>query len=130
MSARHLEHHEIILEANRSNQFIVDGAINDYPVLLMIDTGASDVSVPKHIADRIGLEAGSARQANTAAGPITVYTTRLDRLDIGPIALRQVRASINPHDRSKSILLGMSALSKLEFYHQSGQLRIRQKLSR
>lgn len=117
---------EVVIKANRHNHYVVAGKVNDVNVMFMIDTGASDVSVPKTLADRLSLRQGIPLTAYTAGGTVTVYATRLEKVEIGPILLSNVAASINPHAHSNEILFGMSALKNLEFTHTKGTLIIRQ----
>jgi aspartyl protease family protein len=91
-----------------------------------VDTGASFVSVPERVADRVGLKKGNALTASTANGNITVYSTVLDRISIGDITLYDVKADINPHMDGEEILLGMSFLRNLSVTHKDGKLSIRQ----
>lgn len=117
---------EVVLERNRYGHYIVSGQINDYPVQLMLDTGASDVSIPEHIARRIGLKRGPEVIYNTANGQAKGYRTRLESVRIGNIVLYDIQASINPNVADDDILLGMSFLKKLEFTQRGSQLILRQ----
>ena len=116
---------EVRLERNRSGHYVTSGSINGEPVVFMLDTGASDVSIPLSVAERIGLERGVPRAARTANGTIRVYDTRLDRVSIGGLSLTGVRGSINPHFEGEAILLGMSFLGELEFTQSQGVLTLR-----
>ncbi len=117
---------EVRLARSRGGHYLAVGQINDQPVEFLLDTGASDVSVPETIARRLGLKRGTPLTYNTANGPITAYHTRLPDLAIGNIVLRDVRASINPHMDGETILLGMSFLRHLEFTQRGDTLIIRQ----
>lgn len=117
---------EIRLQRNRYGHYHATGTINDKPVEFMLDTGASDVSIPDGVARRVGLKRGVAKFYETANGTIKAYATRLDSLGLGDITLQQVRASINPHMDGETILLGMSALKQLEFTQRGDTLIIRQ----
>ncbi len=117
---------EVVLEQNRAGHYVASGTINDSPVTFLLDTGATSVSVPANVADRLGLERGVPLRANTANGVITTYATRLDRVRLGDIELNNVRADINPHMRSDEVLLGMSFLRQLEFTQRDRELTIRQ----
>lgn len=116
---------EISLQRNRYGHYVATGAINGSPVTFLLDTGASDVSIPANLADRLGLRRGPEQQYNTANGVITGYLTRLDRISLGEIELRDVPASINPHEQGDEILLGMSFLKDLEFSQRGDTLTIR-----
>lgn len=117
---------EVVLKQNRSGHYVASGAINGQPVTFLLDTGATSVSVPANVAERLGLERGVPLRANTANGVITTYATRLDRVRLGEIELNDVRADINPHMRSDDVLLGMSFLRQLEFTQRDRELTIRQ----
>lgn len=117
---------EITLQRNRYGHYHATGTINGQPVEFMLDTGASDVSIPDSVAQRVGLQRGVPRSYETANGIITAYATRLDSVGLGELELHQVRASINPHMEGETILLGMSVLKQLEFTQRGDTLIIRQ----
>ncbi len=116
---------EVILERNRYGHYVVSGQINDYPVQFMLDTGASDVSVPEHIARRIGLQRGPEVVYNTANGQAKGYMTQLKGVRIGNIEIHDIHASINPNVNDDEVLLGMSFLKKLEFTQRGNTLTLR-----
>ncbi|MBI3562815.1 MAG: TIGR02281 family clan AA aspartic protease [Gammaproteobacteria bacterium] len=117
---------EVVLERNRFGHYVVSGHINDFPVQFMLDTGASDVSVPERIAKRIGLQRGPEVTYNTANGPARGYMTQINTIRIGTIELHNLRASINPNVDDEDILLGMSFLKQLEFTQRGNTLTLRQ----
>ncbi|MFQ7898451.1 TIGR02281 family clan AA aspartic protease [Stutzerimonas degradans] len=117
---------EVQLAGNRSGHFVADGRINDAPVTFLLDTGATDVAVPVELAGRLQLERGAPVQLQTANGRTTGYRTQIERLQLGDIVLRDVRAVIAPGFDSEQILLGMSALKRLEFTQRAGTLVLRQ----
>jgi len=116
---------EIVLQRNRYGHYVATGSINNVPVTFLLDTGASDVSIPDSLAKKLGLKRGISQIYNTANGQITAYATRLDRIDLGGIELRNIRASINPAVQGEEILLGMSFLKELEFTQRGDTLTIR-----
>jgi aspartyl protease family protein len=116
----------VTLQRNRDGHYVTSGKINGQSVTFLLDTGASDVSVPATLADRLGMPRGQARYYATANGRITAYMSQLDSLKIGDITLHNVPASINPSSHDNSVLLGMSALKQLEFTQRGDTLIIRQ----
>jgi len=62
----------------------------------------------------------------TANGMVTVYKTEIEQLSIGNIFLYNVAAHINPAMKSDAILLGMSALKKVEFSQKGKLLTLRE----
>ncbi|NOX75626.1 MAG: TIGR02281 family clan AA aspartic protease [Gammaproteobacteria bacterium] len=121
---------ELVLQRNRYGHYVASGAINGQPVVFMVDTGASDVSVPGDVAERLGLKPGRALVYQTANGPVRAYRTRLDEVSLGAIRLAGVRASINPAMQQQEVLLGMSFLKHLEFTQRGDTLTLRQLHSR
>jgi aspartyl protease family protein len=118
--------HDVILQRNRSGHYVASGTINDNPVVFFLDTGATVVSIPAHIADELNLQRGAPILSSTANGTITTYRTQLDSIALGPIELHQVRASINPYMLENEILLGMSFLKHLEFTQRGDIMILRQ----
>ncbi len=117
---------EVTLKRNRFGHYVTSGTINGYTVVFLLDTGASDVSVPAKLAEEIGLERGSQITYQTANGPAPGWLTRLDSLGLGAIQLENLRASINPNVDGEEVLLGMTALKQLEFTQRGDSLTIRQ----
>lgn len=117
---------EVQLSRNRYGQYITSGLINNKKVVFLVDTGASEVSIPQNISQTLGLKPGIALPRSTANGIINVYMTELDQLQIGDIQLYNLRASINPHMDGETILLGMSALREIEFRQQGNVLTFTQ----
>jgi aspartyl protease family protein len=117
---------EVVLKRNRYGHYVATGAINNVPVVFMLDTGATDISVPQSIAETLGLKPGPVVYYQTANGEAKAYITQLDKVSLGDIALQGVRAHINPNFHSDEILLGMTFLKHLEFTQQGDTLTLRQ----
>ena len=118
---------EVRLLRNRYGHYHASGSINDQAVEFMLDTGATAVAVPDRVAQRLGLVRGPAMQVQTANGNATAYATRLDKLRLGDIELRNVRAHITPSMDGDEVLLGMSVLKYLDFSQQGDMLTLRQR---
>jgi len=121
---------EVRLERNNQGHFVASGRINGHPVTFLIDTGATDVSIPGTLADRIGLERKARVNYSTANGVAAAYLTRLDSVRIGDIEIRDIRGSINPNVEFDEVLLGMSFLEQIDFTQRNQQLILRQGVSR
>ncbi len=117
---------EVVLQANRQHHYVVNGTINNKNVAFLLDTGATDVVIPQLIAERIGLNSGRKSYANTANGPVAVYSTQLESVTIGKIQLKDIKASINPSMDIDGVLLGMSALRQIEFTQRGNTLILKQ----
>lgn len=116
---------ELVLKANKQGQYIVSGYINNTPVIFLLDTGANNVSVPAHIAKAIGLKKGRKVLFETANGTAAGYRTKIKRLKIGSIELKNIGASINPNVRFDEVLLGMSFLKHIEMIQKNNTMTLR-----
>lgn len=117
---------EVVLKRNRFGHYVATGAINGVPVVFMLDTGATDISIPQAVAEQLGLERGPVVYYQTANGDAKAYLTRLDNVSLGAITLQEVRAHINPNFQSDEVLLGMTFLKHLELTQQGDTLTLRQ----
>lgn len=116
---------EVVLDANVQGHYVVDGRINGRPVTLLVDTGATDVAVPQSLAERLRLPRQGGVISQTANGPVAGWRSELDSLRIGGIHLRQVAATVLPGMDEDTVLLGMSALKRLELVQRDRQLTLR-----
>ena len=83
-------------------------------------------AVPQALAATLGLQPGATLSVRTANGTVQAWRTQIDRLQLGAIELRDVAALITPAMEGDQVLLGMSALKRLEFTQRDGQLLLRQ----
>ncbi|MBZ9557961.1 MULTISPECIES: TIGR02281 family clan AA aspartic protease [Modicisalibacter] len=104
----------ITLTRNAGGHFVASGRINGEPVTFLLDTGASLVSIPADLADRLGLERGVRATFDTANGRAEGFMTTLDRVSLGGLEARDVRGSINPGIGGDTALLGMSFLGRFD----------------
>lgn len=118
---------EVRLKRNKMGHYVTAGTINNEPVVFLLDTGATSVSIPAELGQRLGLYGGYAQQVMTANGTVTVASTQISQLEIGEIKLQDVPANLNPGMRGNEILLGMSALKQLEFSQRGDWLILNQR---
>lgn len=116
----------VILKRNRYGHYVTQGKINNHPVTFLLDTGASDISIPDKIAKKLKLKYGQEQRYQTANGIILGNLTSLNSVSIGNIKLQDVHASINPKMDNDEILLGMSFLKHIEFTQRGDTLILRQ----
>lgn len=119
----------VLLPANEQGQFVVKGKINGgSPVNMMVDTGASLVTIPASIANELGIDYRRGRPAysSTANGIVHSYLIRLDSVKIGELELIQVDASVSEGE-FPIVLLGMSFLKRLRMVREGEQMILTKK---
>ncbi len=107
---------QVELTADAYGHFISDVEVNGRTITAMVDTGASMVALSHEDARAAGIfirEADYTHRVNTANGVARVAPVTLDRVRIGDITIRDVRAAVSEPGRLKGTLLGMSFLSRL-----------------
>lgn len=112
----------VTLERNAGGHFVATGRINGEPVEFLLDTGASLVSVPASLAERLGLERGVSATFETANGQARGYLTTLDEIALGGLRASDVRGSINPGFAGDTALLGMSFLNRFDIRIQGSRM--------
>ncbi|MGR9108086.1 MAG: retropepsin-like aspartic protease family protein [Gammaproteobacteria bacterium] len=113
---------QVSLTRNHYGHYVTSGLINSQPVTFLLDTGATQISIPDEVARDLGLRRGAPHPVVTANGTITVYDALLDSVAVGPLEIRGLRAGINPYMGGKEILLGMNFLKHWEMIQQGDQM--------
>ena len=94
--------------------YYLTAQVEGTPVRFVVDTGASQIVLSRNDAKRAGIDTGDlvyTGRARTANGTVRTAPVRLDRLAIGPIEDRDVRAVVNEGAMDGS-LLGMEYLRR------------------
>lgn len=105
----------VVLAADSRGHFMVEGVINGGAMRLLVDTGASAVSLPASDARRLGIDyrKGERGVTQTANGNAIAYRVRLDSVKVGAIELSGVDAIVIESGLEIG-LLGMSFLNRLD----------------
>ena len=119
----------ITLKRNTFGHYVTYGKINGQRVIFLLDTGATMVAVPEKLANKLRLEQGYSYQVNTANGTANVFSTNIDRLELGPLNMTNIRAAVSPGMNGDEVLLGMSALKQLEFSQIGDELTLIQRFN-
>ncbi|MDX2288850.1 MAG: TIGR02281 family clan AA aspartic protease [Hyphomicrobiaceae bacterium] len=107
---------QVEVQADAYGHFHSDVEVNGRTITAMVDTGASIVALSHEDARAAGIfvaEADYTHRVNTANGVARVAPVTLERVRIGDITIRNVRAAVSEPGRLKGTLLGMSFLSRL-----------------
>ncbi|EXJ15895.1 retropepsin-like aspartic protease family protein [Imhoffiella purpurea] len=120
---------QVVLRRNRSGQYVASGRIEGHPVRFLVDTGATNVALPLDLARKLQLPLRPGGNSMTANGMVRTWSTSLDRLELGGLVGRDVRASVLPNMPGDSVLLGMSFLRHLELVQRGDTLTLRRHAS-
>jgi aspartyl protease family protein len=118
------------VSANARGQFIAAGMINDKNELrMLIDTGASAISIPEKDAQRMGLDYknGAPGAVSTANGVIQVWRVKLASVKLGDVSVNNIDAVVIPGDALPIALLGMNFLDRFEMNREGGTMTLRKR---
>ena len=117
---------EVVVRRRYGGEFVVPARINGHKLDMVFDTGASSVVLTAEDAALAGLSFGPDDYevgVTTANGATTAAPARLDRIVVGGIAVRGVRALVARPGALQQSLLGMSFLERLKsFTVKNGKL--------
>ena len=116
---------ELVVRQGSGGHYVVSGKVNGVDVDFLLDTGATNVALPHALALRLGLERGVPVQIRTASDIVPGYLVTLDRVELGPLSLRRVRAVVTERMIGDEVLLGMSFLRHFEFSQRGRILTVR-----
>lgn len=116
---------KVTLQADGAGHFTTSGQINGGAVRMLVDTGATMISMPASDAIRLGIDykKGQPGMVNTANGTAPVYRVKLNTVKVGDIELNGVDALVQ-ESGLPIILLGMSFLNRTEMRREGEQMTL------
>ncbi len=119
----------VSLYADSRGHFSGNLSINGASLKYLLDTGASTVAMNSGDAKfaKIDYEKGEKAQASTANGVVDVYVVTINTLKIGSITLNNVEATVHEGGSPSVVLLGMSALNKLDMKRDNSIMTLTKK---
>ena len=109
---------------NSRGQFLSTARMNGRKVNVLVDTGATSVAINKSTARRLGIRTVASdftHNIHTANGVTRGALVEIDRIEVGRISVRNVRALVVQDKSLSGTLLGMSFLSQLRKFEISNQ---------
>ncbi len=113
----------VVIMRNGDGHFAVRTGVDGVAMMMMVDTGASLVTLTPEDAARIGIDAATLNftmPIQTANGTIQAAPITIRRISIGTIARNNIKALVAPPGALEESLLGMSFLNSLSGYAISG----------
>lgn len=118
-----------VLYANAQGHYVSDCQINGASLKFLLDTGATSVALNSGDAKfaNIDYKRGEPMRVSTANGVVTAYRVTIATLKIGGITLNQVEANVLEGGSPPLVLMGMSALNRLEMKREDIALTLTKK---
>jgi len=116
---------EVVLKRGSGGHFTAGGSINGEPVRFLVDTGATQIAIPRQLADRLNLPRGMPVELLTAAGPARGYSTRLASVRVATIEAKDLGGIVAEGLAPDVVLLGMNFLRRLEITQRGDELILR-----
>ena len=117
------------IKGGQNGHFTVQAYINNQPVTVLVDTGASAVALSYEDAERVGLHPSELAfnvPVNTANGVAQAARAKLSKVEIDSVRVDDVDAMVLPQGALRGTLLGMSFLSRLSsFKAEDGTLTLK-----
>ena len=119
----------VVLYSDSAGHYFTDGQINGTTVKLLVDTGASVVAMNSTDARQAGINytTGQTISLHTANGVAQGYRVTINSLRLGGVILNQVEAVVTEGSSPPVVLLGMSALNRLDMKREGITLTLTKK---
>lgn len=118
----------VTLKANANGHYFTQAYLNNKPIRVLIDTGATLVALRYEDARKIGIKPQKSDYkvpVRTANGIVHAAAVTLRSVRIGSLEERNIKALIAPPGAQGITLMGMAFLSKLKrFEIRQGKLRL------
>jgi len=124
-----VNHAPVILYADSRGHFSGNLTINGTSLKYIVDTGASTVALSSADAKyaNIDYEKGQQIPVATANGTVMAYLVKISTLKIGSIVLNDVEATVNEGGSPPFVLLGMTALNRLDMKRENAVMTLTKK---
>lgn len=111
------------LKQTRDGHYFSSGTVNGAPVVFMVDTGATVVSISAEIAARAGIRECAPRQVLTANGQVNACVATVPEVTFGSFRFTQVDVMVMPNMPGDA-LLGMNVLRNFRIEQAGKVMRI------
>ena len=120
---------EVTIPRGADGMYRITGTINGRSVEFMVDTGATVLALSENQANRLGIDyqrMGQKGYSETASGVVPVHMIKLDKVEVGTIALTHVEAVVVEGNHPSTPLLGLSFLRRIELIQAGNILKLSQ----
>jgi aspartyl protease family protein len=127
--AESTQNQPVNLYADSSGHFFGSMSVNGASLKYVVDTGATAVALNSADAKRANISYlnGEKSVASTASGQVVAYRVTLNTLKIGTIVLNNVSAVVIEGGFPEVVLLGMTALNRLDMKRDNSTMTLTKK---
>jgi len=113
---------DLKLQAAKDGHFYIAGEGNGFPVVFLVDTGATNLAFPARMLQNMDVKHCRKTTSNTANGVANGCVATLNRVKVGPYQIDNVQAIFLPELHAP--LLGMNVLNQFSMYHLGDTLEM------
>ena len=119
----------VILYANTDGHYFTEGQVNGVTLKFLVDTGATAIAMNSGNARSAGIDykKGERISTHTANGVVDGYHVVINTLKIGSLVIQQVDAIVLEGGSPSLVLLGMSALNRMDMKREGIALTLTKK---
>lgn len=119
---------DLVIPKSRDGHYYVQGTVGGQPVLFMVDTGASMVTVSEALARSAGLGPGTTTTFQTANGPLHGRIVAGVPVTVGPLRISGVRVGVGlVGGAPDQALLGQNFLGRFDILLAGETMTLRAK---
>lgn len=115
---------EVRLAQQFGGHYYVNAKMNGRTIKMLVDTGASHVTLSGNVARRMGIEYANGRRgvSSTASGRVPSYMVQVNDITVEGIKRYNVWVNVIEGGHPEVPLLGMSFLGQLKIQQDNGEL--------
>lgn len=119
----------VTLYADAAGHYITEGQVNGANLRFLLDTGSTAIAMNSDDARRAGIDykKGERIQTQTANGNVDAYHVVINTLKLGDVLMNQVDGIVIEGNAPSLVLLGMSALNRMDMKHEGIALTLTKK---
>lgn len=114
----------LVITRSADNHFHIDAKLNNITIELLIDTGASYLTIAQELANKLQLNVSGTITAETANGDIAGSIATIDNLNISGIILQDVKVMIVPNMPLDRGLLGINVLKHFNIVQNATEMAL------
>ena len=119
----------VVLYADSAGHYLTEGQINGATLKFLVDTGATAIAMNSGDAKFAGIDykKGERVPVQTANGVVNAYHVVINTVKLGGVVMHQVDGMVHEGGSPSVVLLGMSALNRLDMKREGIALTLTKK---